>query len=271
MKAAVSKTVMGHWPIESSNLSLSAQRLGGQDLGRKADYGVDDPRVPIALTLSGAGSVAIALVSWAFGLVPGIVFFGLAGLSGVGGAAGYMYATLWGKHRAWARILEGAGLRGDERALDIGCGRGAVLVRAAKRLPRGRAVGADIWTRDQSGNSASATRQNAQAEGVADRVDLTTADARHLPFVDGTFDLVLSSLAIHNIPSADGRREALAEALRVLKPGGRMLIADLFSVGTYPAELESLGATGVSIRELGPDAWFGNPFVRTRLVTAGKR
>src|SRR5262249_54945495 len=113
-----------------------------------------------------------------------------------------------------------------------------------------------------------ATRENAEAEGVAPRVDLTTADARHLPFVDGSFDLVLSALAIHNIPTADGRREALAEALRVVKPGGRMMIADLFSVGDYPRELESLGAKSVAIRELGPQGWFGNPFVRTRLVTA---
>src|SRR5262249_6719767 len=97
----------------------------------KADYGVDDPRVPIVLALSGTASVAIAAVSWAFEFVPGIVVFGLAGLSGVVGAAGYMYATLRGKHRAWARILDTAGLRGDERVLDIGCGRGAVLVAAA--------------------------------------------------------------------------------------------------------------------------------------------
>src|SRR5262249_9408794 len=86
----------------------------------KADYGVDDPRVPIVLALSGTASVAIAAVSWAFEFVPGIVVFGLAGLSGVVGAAGYMYATLRGKHRAWARhVHDRADSRRAGRAADL--------------------------------------------------------------------------------------------------------------------------------------------------------
>jgi arsenite methyltransferase len=52
---------------------------------------------------------------------------------------------------------------------------------AARRLPNGRAVGADVWRRrDQSGNSRAAARRNAEAEGVGDRVDLLDADARGL-------------------------------------------------------------------------------------------
>ncbi len=72
---------------------------------------------------------------------------------------------------------------------------------AAQRLPRGRAVGVDVWsTKDQSGNAEQVTRQNAELEGVADRVELHTADMRKLPFDDGSFDVVVSSLAIHNVP-----------------------------------------------------------------------
>jgi SAM-dependent methyltransferase len=237
--------------------------------GSRADYGVDEPRVPAILAASGVAGVAIGLVVWRLGL-PGFMIFVLAGISGVVGAASYMYATLRGKHRAWARILDSAGLQGGEAVLDVGCGRGAVLIAAARRLQGGLAVGVDIWTHDQSGNSAAATRQNARAEGVTGRVQLVTADARHLPFGPGTFDLVLSSLAIHNIPSALDRRQALAEALQVLKPGGRMLVADIFSVAEYPAELTKLGAKSVSVRTLGPGTWFGNPFVRLRLVEARK-
>ena len=181
-----------------------------------------------------------------------------------------MYTSLTGKHRAWTKVLDSLGLKGDETVLDVGCGRGAVLIASAKRLPRGRAVGIDIWTIDQSGNRAAATRHNAELEGVGRRVFLATADARHLPFPADTFDFVLSSLAIHNISSAGGRRQALEEAMRVLKRDGRLVIADIFGVRTYPHELERLGADGVAIRDLGPGTWFGNPFVRTQLVTASK-
>jgi ubiquinone/menaquinone biosynthesis C-methylase UbiE len=86
---------------------------------------------------------------------------------------------------------------------------------AAQRLPRGRAVGIDVWSaKDQSGNAEQVTRQNADLEGVADRVELHTADMRQLPFEDGSFDVVVSSLAIHNISGAGERAKALHEAAR---------------------------------------------------------
>src|SRR5437588_11553201 len=69
-------------------------------------------------------------------------------------AASYVYTTRAGKFRVWAELLDGLQLRGDERLLDIGCGRGAVLLMAAQRLPAGRAVGADPWSKtDHSGTA----------------------------------------------------------------------------------------------------------------------
>ena len=65
-----------------------------------------------------------------------------------------------GKFEVWARLLTGLGLRGDERVLDLGCGRGAVLLIAAKLVPGGSAVGVDIWRADQTGNSMQATLAN---------------------------------------------------------------------------------------------------------------
>jgi trans-aconitate methyltransferase len=59
----------------------------------------------------------------------------------------YLHTTLRGKLRVWERELDRVGLRGDEQLLDLGCGRGAMLIEAAKRLPTGRAVGVDLWTR----------------------------------------------------------------------------------------------------------------------------
>src|SRR5207253_8454791 len=134
-------------------------------------------------------------------------------------SASYLYTTRRGKFAAWAELLDRLGLRGDERVLDMGCGRGAVLLMAAQHLTTGRAVGVDLWrTVDQSGNSAEAAQRNAVAEGVADRVELQTADMTALPFEEDSFDVVLSSLAIHNISGSAGREKAISEAVRVLRP-----------------------------------------------------
>ena len=100
------------------------------------------------------------------------------------------------------------GLRGDETLLDLGCGRGAVLLAAAKLLPNGRAIGVDIWRADQTDNSQQNTLRNAELEGVAERVEVRTADITDLPFDDNSVDVIVSSLVVHNIPSPRARAKA---------------------------------------------------------------
>jgi arsenite methyltransferase len=159
-----------------------------------------------------------------------------------------------------------------KRLLDIGCGRGAVLMMAAQRLPRGRAVGVDVWSpTDQSGNAERVTRQNAALEGVADRVELHTADMCQLPFDDGSFNVVVSSLAIHNVAGAGERAKALREAARVLKKGGKLAIADIRHTHAYASELEACGLKITDRRSLGVRFWYGaGPWAATRLVAAIK-
>jgi len=190
-------------------------------------------------------------------------------LLAVAGSA--LFTTLRGKFVVWARLLDQMGLRGDERVLDLGCGRGAVLLLAAQHLTTGRAVGVDLWrSGDQSGNSPAATQRNAMAEGVADRVELHTADMTALPFPDNSFDVVVSSLAIHNIKGPAGRRKAIEEAVRVLRPGGRLLIADIWGTRQYQQRLTELGLGTVSRGSLGWRMWWGGPWAPTRLVAASK-
>jgi arsenite methyltransferase len=193
---------------------------------------------------------------------------GAAGAVVAGSAASFLYSTGPGKRAIWAQLLDELGLRGDEQVLDVGCGRGAVLMLAARRLPAGRAVGADVWRRrDQSGNSRAATQRNAVAEGVPDRVELVDADARDLPFGSASFDVVVSSLAISNITEADGRAQALREAVRVLRPGGRLRIVDE-GADRYAAVLRDSGCADVAVRELDWRTWYGLPGHHFPLVAA---
>ena len=103
-------------------------------------------------------------------------------------------------------------------------------------------MGVGVWRSvDQSGNSLEATRRNAIAEGVADRVELHTGDMTALPFENNSFDLVVSSLAVHNISGSAGREKAISEAVRVLRPGGRLMIADIRATRQHAAQLAKLG------------------------------
>ena len=154
-------------------------------------------------------------------------------------------SSKFGKVREREEQLDWLEWRGDERVLDVGCGRGLFLIGAAKRLTTGRAIGIDIWqSEDLSGNQPLAPLQNARIEGVAERVEVQTADARKLPFEDASFDVVLSSAALHNIYDAGERTTAVREIARVLKVGGRVLIVDVRHLGQYAQTLREAGFDG---------------------------
>jgi len=223
-------------------------------------YGVDAAPFPAVLATAGAACFLAAARRRTGGTAlaaTGTVLLANAGV--------YLHTTLRGKLRIWERELDRVGLHGDEQLLDLGCGRGAVLIAAARRLPEGRAVGADLWTRDQSGNSQDVTLANAAAAGVAGRVEVHTADMTALPFPDGSFDVVTSAMAIHNIPSP-GRYRAVDEAMRVLRPGGQLLIADPWPMARKYAAHLGQG----TLRGLGPGYWYGGPWLGVTLLQVVK-
>jgi arsenite methyltransferase len=237
---------------------------------RRGEYGIDAPYVPMMLGGIGLGLLTVAVVLALLGstLVPAFLIGGLWMLLST---ASFLYTTRAGKFAVWAELLRELNLRGDEQVLDMGSGRGAVLMMIAKLLPRGKAVGLDLWkSTDQSGNTLEAARRNAELEGVADRVEFVTGDMTSMPFEAGSFDVVISALAIHNITDPAGRRKAIDEAFRVLKPGGRLLIADFRSTPEYGSRLRELGASDVIERSLGWRYWYGGPWTATKLVSAMK-
>jgi arsenite methyltransferase len=241
-----------------------------------ADYGYDgDYRAipaPVVAGITAATSVAL-LASAARSLVRGkpaaAAVTGGTGASLVTTATLFIRTTRVGKFEAWADILKNLELRGDESVLDMGCGRGAVLLAAAKLLPTGRATGVDIWRADQTDNSQENTLRNAEVEGVADRIDVHTADITDLPFDDESFDVIVSSLVVHNIPGADNRAKAISEAVRVLRPGGKLALVDIFYTNHYARQLRELGWTDTRRRNLGWRMWWG-PGMGTHVITATK-
>jgi SAM-dependent methyltransferase len=224
----------------------------------KPNYGIDAPGVIRNLVVIGLAAIVVPifLPSIHFSAGGTKVNFDLTWLFVSGG---FMFATglfmIWGSKvgKFWLKdkILEPIAFKGDEQVLDIGCGHGLLLISTAKKLTTGRSTGIDLWSNvDQAANTAEATAQNAQLEGVLDRIKIDTGDAQKLPYDDNTFDVVVSNWAIHNIPTPQGREMAIEEAYRVLKPGGAMAISDIAQTKRYRSVLERLGARSVTSRRL---------------------
>jgi len=212
----------------------------------KPDYGIDAPGVVRNLLVIGVALIVSGIVFPAIHLGNVTILwsrsaFWPGGSCLLGGILMVLYAK-WGKFRHRDMMLHMLNWRGDERVLDVGTGRGLLLIGAARRLKTGTATGIDIWsTKDLSGNSLEHTQANVDIEGVKDKVALKSDDARKLSFPDASFDVILSNLCIHNIPDAEGRAQACREIARVLKPGGTALISDFINTGAYQRTLASCG------------------------------
>ena len=220
----------------------------------KPDYGLDAPGVVRNLLVVAAICLGIFVATragWS-GLVPlgGNVTLDLRGMAfGVGIVCAFL--ALWmiwssksGKLRERDALLANHAWSGREKVLDVGCGRGLLLIGAAKKLTRGEgsALGVDIWqAEDLANNSKENTLANARLEGVEDRVRVETCDMRTLPLADGSIDVVVSKAAIHNLYSREERAKALGEIARVLRPSGEALIDDIRHIAEYAEVLRGRG------------------------------
>ncbi|HEY1903783.1 MAG TPA: class I SAM-dependent methyltransferase [Terracidiphilus sp.] len=239
-------------------------------MAQKPDYGIDAPNVIRNLLAGGGLCLVIALVfpkvtiaHVEFLLSPG--FLWPAGWMIAPGLLMLLYAKV-GKFRHRDRMLAKVQWTGAEAVLDVGAGRGLLLIGAAKRLTAGHATGIDIWnTEDLSGNGPEALVNNIALEGVGDRTTVKSEDARKMSFPDASFDVALSNLCLHNIYDRPGRAKACEEIGRVLKPGGVAVISDYKHTGEYRKELIRCG---LDVRMF-PLDWTGT-FPPLRILTARK-
>jgi len=213
----------------------------------KPDYGVDAPNVMRNLFVIGALALvigfAIPVGVHAAGIILGLqgMFRGLGCVLVAEGCLFLLYVK-FGKFRHRDFMLAMHAWRGDEQALDVGCGRGLLLAGVAKRLSTGHVTGIDIWSNvDMGGNSEQATLRNLEIEGIAERCTLVSAGAQQMPYEDGTFDVIVSNLCVHNMYDKPTRQRAVAEIGRVLKPGGIALISDYKLTGEYARQFGEMG------------------------------
>lgn len=239
-------------------------------MAAKPDYGIDAPRDIRNLIGGGMLFVIVSLVfprvtiaHVQFLLFPGFLWPGAWMI--VPGVLMLIYAK-FGKFRHRDRILAKTVWAGSEAVLDVGTGRGLLLIGAAKRLSSGHATGIDIWNaEDLSGNGPEALLANIDLEGVADKTTVKSEDAREMTFPDASFDVVVSNLCLHNIYQKPGRAKACQEIARVLKPGGAAVISDFRHMREYEAAFADAGLRV----EMLPLDWTGT-FPPLRILKASK-
>lgn len=136
-----------------------------------------------------------------------------------------------------------ARIQPGEQVLDVGCGTGTLAIEVQQHVgATGRVAGVDPGTQQIARARAKAARRKLP-------IDFQLGVIEQLPFPDETFDVVLSTLMMHHLPD-DLKRQGLAEIARVLKPGGRLVIADFKRPEERQAHPARTGVGEVGIQDL---------------------
>ena len=132
-------------------------------------------------------------------------------------------AMSMGIHRIWKdAMMDWLAPRGALKLLDVAGGTGDVSFRFLKRAPQSHAT-----VFDMTQGMLDAGRERAEAADMADSLDWICGDAMALPFADNSFDVYTISFGIRNVTRP---QEALNEAYRVLRPGGRLMVLEFSQI-----------------------------------------
>ena len=156
-------------------------------------------------------------------------------------------------------VLSHLDFDGQGQLLDVGCGSGALSIRAALTWPSAQVMAIDFWG-SAYGYGQAMCEKNAESEGVAARCRFQHGDANKLGFPDESFDAVVSNYVYHNITGAD-KRALLRETLRVLKKGGVFALNDEMKPRMYgdmeafAQELRDMGYEDVRLIDTAQEAF----------------
>ncbi len=224
----------------------------------KAGFGVDQPGALIQLVAAGmimivTGFVVASTVFRSDAALGTVFLVGMpvAGAMILAVTASIYWSNRLGKPREIVNVMKEIPWGGSEVAVDVGCGRGLMMIDAAKRFDHGIAVGADVWRpRDVSGNDPTSVWANARVAHVLDNVALVKSDARSLPFANDSVDVGMSSMTIHLLGGRSIQQAAIKELVRIVKRGGRVAIIDAGRGGEYADYLKEEGMVDLRISRI---------------------
>jgi ubiquinone/menaquinone biosynthesis C-methylase UbiE len=170
------------------------------------------------------------------------------------------------------RVLEHAAIAGGEEVLDVGCGTGTLAIAAARTAPDVKVTGLDA-------DASILARARKKAAGAGLEIAFDEGWSTSLPYADASFDVLLSTLFFHHLQD-DAKRETAAELVRVLRPGGRLVVGDVgrpqdplmrIAVRVTVQMLDGVATTALNVRGELPDVLAGPGFsavaVRDRVRT----
>ena len=156
------------------------------------------------------------------------------------------------------RVLAHAAIASGEEVLDVGCGTGTLAIAAARAAPGVRVTGLDA-------DASILARARKKAAGAGLEIGFDHGMSTTLPYPDASFDVVLSTLFFHHLPDA-AKRQTAAELVRVLRPGGRLVVGDLgrphdplmrIAVRVTTQLLDGVATTALNVRGELPDVLAG--------------
>ncbi|MGA2681882.1 MAG: class I SAM-dependent methyltransferase [Candidatus Bathyarchaeia archaeon] len=188
----------------------------------------------------GLALLATAFLFWA-AVIPSTIFFAVALYFAY---ARYLFSSKGGnvQNKIWETVITQLDWNGEGKALDIGCGNGALTIKLAQKFATSQVTGIDYWG-ERWEYSKSTCEANAKAAGVGDRAVFEKASASRLPFDDGYFDGAVSNLCFHEVADSKDKRGVIREALRVVKKDGKFAFQDLFLLKSMYGDVDDLVAT----------------------------